>query len=86
MRQPAEGFALACETLARSEPVDLGQIGCPVLAVTGDQDGVAPPANIADIADRVRGARTAVLTDCGHWTPVEKPKDCNRLAAEFLRN
>jgi len=85
MRQPAEGFALACETLARSEPADLGQIDCPVLAVTGDQDGVAPPSNLDLISAQVRGTRCAVLADCGHWSPIEKPQDCRRLIVEFLR-
>ena len=34
---------------------------------------------------RSRGAKVKVLERCGHWTPIEQPKDCARLASDHIR-
>jgi len=85
MRQDAEGFARSCEALAQAEKADLRLIDCPTLIVTGDEDPVAPSSVAYDLADRLRGAKTVILPRCGHWTPIEKVKECATLLADFLR-
>ena len=85
MRQDAEGFAQSCEALAEAERADLRLIACPVLIATGDEDGVAPPSAAQALADKLKGARVKIFERCGHWTPVERPKECGRLAADFIR-
>ncbi|RCW64468.1 alpha/beta fold hydrolase [Pseudorhodoferax soli] len=84
MRQEPEAYARSCEALAGAEPAAVDRIACPVLLVTGDEDGVAPPQNVRAMAEKIAGARVLVLPRCGHWTPVEKPEDCQRALREFL--
>jgi pimeloyl-ACP methyl ester carboxylesterase len=85
MRQDAEGFAKSCEALAEAVRADHRLIGCPALVVTGDEDAVGPPSVARELAEKIKGARCQVLDRCGHWTPVEKPKECAMLLSDFLR-
>ena len=85
MRQDAEGFAQSCEALVEAERAELRLIGCPALIATGDEDAVAPPSAAHALAEKLKGARVKIFDHCGHWTPIERPKDCGRLAADFIR-
>jgi len=85
MRQDAEGFARSCEALAQAERADHGRIDCPTLVVTGDEDAVGPGSIAHELADKIGGARTVILHRCGHWTPIEKAKECGTLLSEFVR-
>ncbi|MDP3084777.1 MAG: alpha/beta hydrolase [Rubrivivax sp.] len=87
MRQDGEAYARNCEALAAAQPAAVDAIRAPVLLVTGDEDGVAPPQAVRAFADKLHGAaskRVAVLPRCGHWTPIERPEDCQRELREFL--
>lgn len=83
MRQPPEGYAQSCEALAAAQSAEIEQIGVPALLVTGDQDGVAPPANVAVMAARIAGSRQVVFDGCGHWTTFEKPQRCMQELERF---
>ncbi len=83
MRQTPEGYAQSCEALARAQPAAIEQIAVPTLLLTGDQDGVAPPATVAAMAARIPGARHVVFQGCGHWTPYEKPVLCSQELKQF---
>lgn len=83
MRQAPEGYAQSCEALAGAVPAAIEQIRVPTLLVTGDQDGVAPPANVAAMAARIAGSTHVVLDGCGHWTPVERPAPCTAQLQRF---
>jgi 3-oxoadipate enol-lactonase len=85
MRQDAEGFARSCEALERAEKADYRLIDCPTLIVTGDEDAVGPASVAQELADRIGGAKTVILHRCGHWTPIEKAKECAKLLSEFVR-
>jgi pimeloyl-ACP methyl ester carboxylesterase len=85
MRQDPEGFAQTCEAVAAAPAAELDRIAAPVMLVTGEDDAVTTPGMAWAIADRVRGARTKILAGCGHWTPVERPRECAAILAEFLR-
>jgi 3-oxoadipate enol-lactonase len=87
MRQEGEAYARSCEALATAQPAAIERIEAPVLLVTGDEDGVAPPQAVRALADRLHAARSkrvVVLPRCGHWTPIERPDDCRRELREFL--
>ena len=84
MRQEPEAYARSCEALAGAEAAAVERIDCPVLLVTGDEDGVAPPQAVRLMAEKIAGSRVQVLSRCGHWTPVEKPEECQRALREFL--
>jgi 3-oxoadipate enol-lactonase len=85
MRQDVEGFAQTCEALAAAEAADLRFLRCPALIVTGDEDAIAPPTAAQALADKVKGSKLKVLEHCGHWTPLERPRDCARLVSEHVR-
>ena len=85
MRQDAESFAQTCEALAAARGADLRALRCPTLLVTGDADAIAPPTAVQALAEKIRGSRVKVLSRCGHWTPIELPTDCARLASEHVR-
>jgi pimeloyl-ACP methyl ester carboxylesterase len=83
MRQPAEGYAQSCEALAAAQAAAIDGIRIPTLLITGDQDGVAPPASVAAMAERIRGSRNGVFEGCGHWTTFEKPQACMQELQSF---
>jgi len=85
MRQEAEGFTHSCEALAQAEKADYRLIGCPTLIVTGEDDVVAPPSIAYELTDKIDGAKTVILPRCGHWTPIEKVKECGIILSDFLR-
>jgi pimeloyl-ACP methyl ester carboxylesterase len=70
MRQPPEGYAQSCEALAEAQAAAIENIRVPTLLVTGDQDGVAPVANVTTMSQRIHGSRLAVFEGCGHWTTL----------------
>lgn len=87
MRQDGEAYARSCEALADAPAAAVERIACPVLLVTGDEDVVAPPQAVRTMAEKLHAAspvRVVVLPRCGHWTPVERPEDCQRELREFL--
>ena len=87
MRQSGEAYARSCEALAGAQAAPVESIIAPVLLVTGDEDGVAPPQAVRAMADRLHNAasrRVVVLPRCGHWTPVERPEECQRELRDFL--
>ena len=87
MRQAGESYARSCEALAAAPAAAVETIEAPVLLVTGDEDGVAPPQAVRAMAERLhraRSTRVVVLPRCGHWTPVERPDECRRELRDFL--
>ena len=87
MRQDGEAYARSCEALASAQPAAVEKIEAPVLLVSGDEDGVAPPQAVRAMAERLHAAkstRVVVLPRCGHWTPIERPEECQRELREFL--
>ena len=51
----------------------------------GEEDPIASPGAARGLAERIKGAKLKTLPRCGHWTPIEQPKECARLAAEHIR-
>ncbi len=85
MRQDPQGYGRSCEALAGAQSAALEDITVPVLLVTGDEDAVAPPANVREMARRLPRARVEVFNRCGHWTSFERPQECADQLAAFLR-
>jgi 3-oxoadipate enol-lactonase len=87
MRQEGEAYARSCEALAGAQAAAVDRIEAPVLLMTGDEDGVAPPQSVRAMADRLHRSaskRVVVLPRCGHWTPIERPDECQRELRDFL--
>ena len=87
MRQDGEAYARNCEALADAQAARVDAFKAPVLLITGDEDGVAPPQAVRAMADKLHSAastRVVVLPRCGHWIPVERPQECQHELGDFL--
>lgn len=72
--QDAEGYALSCIALAEAQAADVSGLTCPTMLITGDEDKVAPPANVEALGTSFGSpVSPIVLKDCGHWTLLEQP-------------
>ena len=61
----------------------LGEIGCPVLFISADQDYV-PVAFKQGYVDRLPNARMVVVPNSRHALPMEKPHEFNQALVGFL--
>ncbi|WP_185020678.1 alpha/beta fold hydrolase [Histidinibacterium lentulum] len=59
-------------------------LGVPVQVIAAAEDSFITVEALRAIADGIPGARFAVLPDCGHMAPVERPDLFEPLLAEFL--
>lgn len=82
-----EGFARQIE-VAISRPDSrpgLGAINIPTLVIVGDGDPLTPVELSEEIVSLIPGARLAVIPDCGHLSPIEKPDLVSSALEEWLR-
>ena len=84
LRQDDEGYAAACEALAASEDADQEAISCPVLLVTGTDDGLAPPEKAERLTAGFTNGHLEVIDGIGHWTVIEAGIEVAALVADFL--
>ena len=62
----------------------LGEIRCPVLAITGSEDRMMPPENSRLLADGIAGAEHYTVDGAGHNFFFEKPDEVNGVLIEFF--
>jgi pimeloyl-ACP methyl ester carboxylesterase len=62
----------------------LASISCPTVIVAGRQDALAPLTEQTALADTISGARLAILEQCGHLAPLERPEAVTALLAAWL--
>jgi pimeloyl-ACP methyl ester carboxylesterase len=64
----------------------LRDIKAPTLVITGDEDFICGPLCAEEICAGIRGARTAIVGDAGHYVFVEQAQAFHDEVAEFLNN
>lgn len=64
---------------------ELAGIGCPVLAIQGEDDEYGTLDQIHGIGRRAPQARTLVLPQCGHSPHRDQPETLIREAGDFIR-
>jgi pimeloyl-ACP methyl ester carboxylesterase len=62
----------------------LAKVQCPTLLVWGLEDRFAPIECGLALLKRLKDARLHVFPQCGHWAQVEKAREFDRLALDFL--
>ncbi len=62
----------------------LGEIRCPVLAITGSEDRMMPPENSRLLAEGIQGVEHYLVEEAGHSFFYEKPGEVNRVLIEFF--
>lgn len=65
---------------------EIGRVTLPALVVVGADDHATPPEHARRIVSSIGGARLAIVPDCGHSSPLERPDAISALLAEFLRD
>ncbi len=84
-RMSGEGYALACEALAKADlRVLVPGIAAPTLVVCGDQDIPSFLESARWLAANIRQARLEWLTPARHASVLEQPETFARLLREFL--
>jgi len=62
----------------------LGEIDCPVLVVSGEDDQLTPPKYSKYLADHIQGAQLVSVPHAGHLAPIERPEAVNHAIREWL--
>jgi non-heme chloroperoxidase len=76
-----EGF----DAWTQASFVDLvGETRAPTLVVATDDPFYAPEVQWEKTASVIPGARMAVVPGCGHWGPVERPREIQAVIQAFL--
>jgi pimeloyl-ACP methyl ester carboxylesterase len=81
-----EDFCRAAEACVEHDALDrLGAIAAPTLVIAGDEDLVTPPRHARALAERIPGARLAVLEGYAHQSFMEVPGQVSTLLDGFWR-
>jgi pimeloyl-ACP methyl ester carboxylesterase len=62
----------------------VGQIAAPTLALGGTADQMTPPKYVAFLAEKIDGARLAMIEGAGHMVMLEQPDLVARHVGQFL--
>lgn len=83
---PPEGVAAALRGMAERPDFtsELPKIDVPTLIICGEEDAIAPPAEMQAIAKAIPGAKYVCIAGAGHMAPLEKPAEVNAAIRQFL--
>jgi pimeloyl-ACP methyl ester carboxylesterase len=80
------GYAAQCRALVALDVAGrLGAVAAPTLLISGDRDGVSPPATTEANTGSIPDGRFVIVPDCGHILTWEKPQALADAAWPFLR-
>lgn len=79
------GYAACCEAIGDFDGADLvGEIVAPTLVVGGEADPVSGPEVTKDLAERIPGARYALVAGASHLLTLERPDEVAGLVEELM--
>ncbi|MFC8845978.1 MULTISPECIES: 3-oxoadipate enol-lactonase [unclassified Micromonospora] len=82
---PVDGYAACCAVIATMDlRNDLTGVRAPTLVVAGADDQATPVPHARLIAERIAGARLAIVEDAAHLANVQQPERVSRLLLEHL--
>ena len=86
-RNPKSTYWAAMRAVLRfNVTAKLGLIDRPTLVVMGDRDRTVPRAAGERLARGIPGARSLVVADSGHATPMDQPEVFNAAVLEFVQS
>jgi pimeloyl-ACP methyl ester carboxylesterase len=62
----------------------LGEIDCPTLVITGEDDTTVPVEIQNQLASGIKDSRQILIARAGHAVTVERPDIFNQVLVEFL--
>ncbi len=84
-KTPAIFAAQVRALLARPDATAvLGQIRCPALLLSGQDDGWSPPAQHAAMHARIAGSTLVIVPGCGHMSMMEHPAEVSAALRTWL--
>lgn len=84
-QQPAGVKAGICALRDRPDRQnDLSAIACPTLVLSGTEDKISTPAEMADMASAIPGSRLVEIGAAGHLSNLENPADFVAAVASFI--
>jgi len=85
LETPVEGYLGCCDAIKELDfTPDLTRIHARTLVIAGERDAGTPPAMHEAIANRIAGARLAVIAGAAHLAAVENPAEFGALVRAFL--
>jgi 3-oxoadipate enol-lactonase len=80
-----EGYAAQLQGILAWEAYSrLSQIVAPTLVIHGESDRLVPPGNASLIAERIPGAKMAMIPGASHLFLTDQPEASNRAILDFL--
>ena len=76
---------LAKASIAHDLRDRVSDIVSPTLIVFGEEDILIPFKYSKELNEKIKGSKLAVIKDCGHASPLEKPEEFNTLVIDFLK-
>ena len=89
LQQPAHAFDGQIEALLGAPDCErsrLSDVTVPTLVVAGGKDTLTTPADAAEVASLIPGARLVTLKGAGHGHMIEAAPDFNAAVLDFLRD
>ena len=87
LQQPAHAFDSQIEALLGAPDCERGRlagVAVPTLVLAGEKDPLTTPADAAEVASLIPGARLVTLKGAGHGLMLEAAPDFNSAVLEFL--
>jgi 3-oxoadipate enol-lactonase len=86
LRQPAEGMiaSLAAMRDRQDSTPTLRTITVPTYVIGGEDDIITPSEVILTMAKEIPDARSVLIVDAGHMSPMENPHEVNMALSELL--
>ncbi|MGE4527710.1 MAG: alpha/beta fold hydrolase [Rhodospirillaceae bacterium] len=63
---------------------DLRKVKVPTAVIGGDADELTPPPRLAEMAERIPGAKLTIIPNCGHLCTLEAPDDVSAALRAWL--
>ena len=85
-RRTPDLFAMQIRALlARPDATSvLPALQCPTLVLCGREDAWAPPSRHDVMAKMIRNSTLEIIPDCGHMSPLERPRAVNQALRRWL--
>jgi 3-oxoadipate enol-lactonase len=85
LETPVEGYLGCCDAIRELDfTAALARIHARTVVIAGERDAGTPPAMQEAIANRIPGARLAVIAGAAHLAAVENPAEFGALVHDFL--
>ena len=63
---------------------ELKNIRCPALVVTSDNDRLRSRKEAEELVNCIPDAKLAIINNCGHMTPLERPQELSHIIQSWL--